>query len=66
MALTVLADVAPYVRSYKRHRAALVLRNYLAVTPRNGKYDAETLLAKRTFEDVFCAITAGCAGMKFV
>jgi hypothetical protein len=63
-ALAVIAAVAPYLRSYKRHRAALVLDKYLAVTRRNGKYDAAALAAKRTFEDVFSAITAGCARRK--
>ena len=32
---------------------------YLLVTKRNGKYDTAALLAKRAFEDVFSAITAG-------
>jgi hypothetical protein len=56
-ALAVIAAVAPHLRSYKRHRAALVLDRYLTVTRRNGKYDAAALCAKRTFEDVFSAIT---------
>jgi hypothetical protein len=60
-ALAVIAAVAPYLRSYKRHRAALVLDRYLLVTRRNGKYDAATLEAKRKFEDTFIAITAGGA-----
>jgi predicted membrane chloride channel (bestrophin family) len=60
----VIAAVAPYLRSYKRHRAALVLDKYLSVTRRNGKYDAVALTAKRTFEDVFSAITGGCARRK--
>jgi hypothetical protein len=60
-ALAVISAVAPYLRSYKRHRAELVLEKYLLVTRRNGKYDAEALLAKRTFEDLFSAITAGAS-----
>ncbi|HXW08999.1 MAG TPA: hypothetical protein VD737_00150 [Steroidobacteraceae bacterium] len=60
-ALAVIAAVAPYLRSYKRHRAALVLETYITVTRRNGKYDEATLDAKRKFEDAFIAITAGGA-----
>jgi hypothetical protein len=62
-ALAVIAAVAPYLRSYKRHRAALVLDRYITVTRRNGKYDAATLDAKRKFEDAFIAITAAGARM---
>lgn len=58
-ALAVITAVAPYLRSYKRLRAELVLEKYLLVTKRNGKYDTAALLAKRAFEDVFSAITAG-------
>lgn len=39
-ALAVLRQVAPYLRSYKRQRAELVLARYLAVTPRNGRYSS--------------------------
>jgi hypothetical protein len=37
-ALALLAQVEPYVRSYKRDRARLVLSDYLRLTPRNGRY----------------------------
>jgi hypothetical protein len=50
-ALSLLAQVEPYMRSYKRDRAQLVLRDYVRLTPRNGKY-TEALHAERTaFED---------------
>jgi hypothetical protein len=58
-ALAVLAAITPYLRSYKRHRALLVLDRYLAVTPRNGKYDAATSAARRIFEATFSSITVG-------
>ncbi|MCU0242729.1 MAG: hypothetical protein MUF51_09945 [Vicinamibacteria bacterium] len=58
-ALDVLAAVAPYLRSYKRFRAALVLQHYLALTPRNGRYNATLADARRRFEDTFRAITVG-------
>jgi hypothetical protein len=58
-ALDVLAAVAPYLRSYKRFRAALVLQHYLALTPRNGRYNTTLADARRRFEDTFRAITVG-------
>ena len=56
-ALEVLAQVAPYLRSYKRLRAELVLLHYVALTPRNGKYDAATLAARRQFEEAFAQLS---------
>lgn len=58
-ALDVLGAVAPYLRSYKRFRANLVLQNYLALTPRNGKYNATLADARSRFEEAFRAITVG-------
>jgi hypothetical protein len=37
-ALAVLGQVEPYMQSYKRERAQLVLADYVRLTPRNGKY----------------------------
>lgn len=37
-ALDLLQQIAPYLRTYKSERAALVLEHYLRLTPRNGKY----------------------------
>jgi len=45
-ALDLLKQIAPYLRSYKRERAELILDKYLNLTPRNGKYTPK-LLAKR-------------------
>jgi hypothetical protein len=58
-ALDVLGAVAPYLRSYKRFRAHLVLQHYLALTPRNGKYNAKLADARRRFENTFAAIKVG-------
>lgn len=38
-ALDLLQQIAPYLRTYKSERAALVLEHYLRLTPRNGKYN---------------------------
>ena len=58
-ALDVLGAVAPYLRSYKRFRANLVLQHYLALTPRNGKYNVKLADARRRFEETFAAIKVG-------
>jgi hypothetical protein len=46
------------MKSYKRDRARLVLRDYVRLTPRNGKY-SESMLAERTcFESALLAMRA--------
>lgn len=37
-ALALIEQIAPYLKTYKARRAELVLRDYLRLTPRNGKY----------------------------
>jgi hypothetical protein len=37
-ALALLAQIEPYLRSYKRERTRLALAHYVRLTPRNGKY----------------------------
>lgn len=49
-ALILLEHISPYLRTYKRQRARLILSNYLAVTPRNGKYTPIQLERKSAFE----------------
>jgi len=49
-ALALLNQVAPYLRSYKRSRADLVLAQYLALTPRNGRYTPDQLARRSEFE----------------
>lgn len=48
-ALDVLVQVSTYLKTYKAKRAQLVLRRYIQLTPRNGKY-TKTILKKR---DIF-------------
>jgi hypothetical protein len=55
-ALAVLHAVHPYLRTYKALRASLALEHYLAVTPRNGRYDAGLLHRRAEFEQRFFAI----------
>ena len=52
-ALQLLERIAPYMLGYKRLRAQLALAEYIAVTPRNGKYTRERLRARADFERRF-------------
>jgi hypothetical protein len=39
-ALQLLAQVTPFLRTYKSARACMLLENYTRLTPRNGRYTA--------------------------
>ena len=58
-ALLLLECVYPFLHTYKARRAEIMLRDYLALTPRNGKYTDEMRLARRAFEDEVLAIKPG-------
>jgi len=49
-ALALLDQIAPHLRTYKRHRAQLILRDYVRLTPRNGKYTDSTRRERLAFE----------------
>jgi hypothetical protein len=55
-ALALLEQIAPFLRTYKRERARLLLQSYLALTPRNGKYTPSMLAARQAFEVRFFEI----------
>jgi hypothetical protein len=57
-ALQLLAQIQPHLKSYKARRAEFVLAEYLAVTPRNGKYSAAQKSAREGFETRFFNIKA--------
>jgi hypothetical protein len=57
-ALILLEHISPYLRTYKRHRAELILANYLDLTPRNGKYTPLQLERKSAFEAEVLSIRA--------
>ena len=48
-ALDVVKRVFPWLKSYKRQRAALVLQDYVRLTPRNGKYSQEMIDRRNEF-----------------
>ena len=49
-ALALLEQIEPYLRSYKVKRTRLILDNYIALTPRNGKYTEELMTKRKEFE----------------
>jgi hypothetical protein len=57
-ALSLLLQIEPFLRSYKRHRAALVRDKYIRLTPRNGKYTASVRAARQQFETELLALRA--------
>jgi hypothetical protein len=61
-ALALVEQLHPYLRSHKRSRAALVLSQYVALTPRNGKYSLKLEEDRAAFERAFLAISSrSCA-----
>jgi hypothetical protein len=50
-ALNLIKQIQPFLQTYKAKRAELIIRNYLALTPRNGKYNKNMLLARKSFEE---------------
>jgi hypothetical protein len=65
-ALVVLSQVAPYLRTYKAERASLLLDEYVAVTPRNGRYNPIQRTAREDFENRFFAISVRAPSIKSV
>jgi hypothetical protein len=57
-ALALLGQVEPYMRSYKRERARLVLKDYVRLTPRNGRYTDAMQAERRIFEDSLLGLRA--------
>jgi len=49
-ALQLLHQIEPWLKSYKRLRASLILKDYVRLTPRNGKYSPAMKAERRAFE----------------
>lgn len=49
-ALSLLEQISPYLQTYKKYRSRLILKDYLRLTPRNGKYNEDLRAAKQDFE----------------
>lgn len=56
-ALGLIDTILPYLHTYKKKRAQLVLANYLKFTPRNGKYTPLLIKQRQNFIEKFFAIT---------
>ena len=52
-ALDILGQIAEYLRSHKAARAQLALKDYLPLTPRNGRYSTEQLEKRELFIEQF-------------
>lgn len=56
-AIYLIKEIYPYlIIDSKRKRAELILTNYKALTPRNGRYSLEMLEAKESFYNEFISI----------
>lgn len=49
-ALALLGQIFPYLKTYKAKRSDLILRDYIRLTPRNGRYTPEIKQARADFE----------------
>jgi hypothetical protein len=56
-ALSLLTQVSRFLHTYKSERAYLLLREYLLVTPRNGRYTPVQRAARKDMEERFFAIS---------
>lgn len=61
-AVSLLVQVAPHLRTYKALRARLIIDNYIALTPRNGKYSGTALRDRRRFEEAVLALGPAGSG----
>ena len=57
-ALALLSQTLPWLRSYKRARAELIIRDYVRLTPRNGKYSPDKKRDRIRFENSVLSIKA--------
>jgi translation elongation factor EF-1alpha len=55
-ALSLLEQVHPYLRTYKKERASVILQNYTKLTPRNGKYTNRQSQDRKDFENAVLQI----------
>ena len=57
-ALSLLKQIFPYLLTYKKRRAELILKDYIRLTQRNGKYTEQMRLERESFEKGVLGITA--------
>lgn len=56
-ALDLLSQITPYLKTYKKQRAELILKDYVRVTPRNGKYNDNLKIEREKFIEAFFEIS---------
>lgn len=56
-ALDLLSQIEPYLKTYKKQRAEFILKNYIRVTPRNGKYNENLKVEREKFVVAFFKIS---------
>ena len=54
-AVALIEQIAPFLRSYKRERALLILKDYVRLTLRNGRYTQIQLEERNKFVECFFA-----------
>ena len=55
-ALDLLIQINPYLKTYKRQRSELALKDYIRLTPRNGKYSDQLMKERENFINEFFLI----------
>ncbi len=55
-AITLLEHIETHLKTYKKKRARLILDEYIAVTPRNGKYSEALKQQREEFIERFFAL----------
>jgi LAGLIDADG-like domain len=63
-ALELLAQITPFLQSHKAGRAALILQDYIRLTPRNGRYTAEQVQERDNFIKKFFSLRSSEARSK--
>lgn len=59
LALGLLVQLAPHLKTYRAKRARMAIDHYVAVTPRNGKYREDMLRKWGEFERAFLSLGPG-------
>ena len=55
-AIHLLIDIEPFLRTYKGDRARMIIKDYVTLTPRNGRYTNELAIARRRFEQAVLSV----------
>jgi len=57
-AIALIEQIVSFLRSHKKDRAELILRNYIRLTPRNGRYTPAMLEERNNFIQKFFSLNA--------